>query len=114
MSTISERIIKNRIKKIEARKRILQNDLKKAVDILTRHYSVRRIILFGSMTTGKIGMSSDIDLIVEGLGDQFLKALAHCMRECNTSIDVKPLEDLTPQFKNAVLEKGKILYESEK
>jgi predicted nucleotidyltransferase len=114
MSTISERIIKNRIKKIEARKKILQDDLKKAVDILTHHYFVRRIILFGSLTTGKIRASSDIDLIVEGLGGQFLKALAHCMRECNTNIDIKPLEDLTPKFKNAVLEKGEILYESEK
>ena len=114
MSIISERIIKNRIKKIEVRKRILQKDLKKAVNILTHHYSVRRIILFGSLTTGKIRASSDIDLIVEGLGDQFLKALGYCMRECETNIDIKPLEDLTPQFKDAVLEKGKIIYESEK
>ncbi|MBS1259529.1 MAG: hypothetical protein MAG551_02601 [Candidatus Scalindua arabica] len=114
MSTISEKIIKNRIKKIEARKRILQNDLKKAVDILTHHYSVSRIILFGSLATDKICVSSDIDLIVEGLGDQFLKALGHCMRECKTNIDIKPLEYLTPQFKNAVLEKGEIIYESGK
>lgn len=91
---------------------MLQNDLKRAVNILTHHYSVRRIILFGSLATGKIGAGSDVDLIVEGLGNQFLKAFGHCMRECETNIDIKPLEDLSPQFKDAVLEKGKIIYES--
>lgn len=114
MSIVSKRIILNRLKRIEVSKISFQKDLQKAVEILINNYSAKRIILFGSLTTGKIRASSDIDLIVEGLGDQFLKALAHCMRECNTNIDIKPLEDLTPKFKNAVLEKGEILYESEK
>ncbi|MFQ5688020.1 MAG: nucleotidyltransferase family protein [Candidatus Scalindua sp.] len=113
-STVSKSIIQNRTKKIEERKRMLQNDLKKAVDILTHHYSVRRIILFGSLAAGRISVSSDIDLIVEGLGDRFLKALGHCMRECKTNVDIKPLEDLIPRFKHAVLEKGEIIYESGK
>lgn len=114
MSIISERIISNRVKRLEAHKIALQKDFRKAVDILINNYSVKRIILFGSLTTGKIGTSSDIDLIVEGLGDQFLKALGHCMRECDMNVDMKPLEDLPPQFKDAVLEKGKIIYESGK
>lgn len=114
MSIVSERIISNRMKRIEAHKKVLQGDIKKAVDILVNHYPVRRIILFGSMVTGKVSPSSDIDLAVEGLGEQFIKAVGHCMGECKTNIDIKPLEDLDPQFRKIVLEKGRLIYESGK
>jgi predicted nucleotidyltransferase len=114
MSIVSERIISNRMKRIEARRKALQDDLKKTVDILITYYPAKRIILFGSMITGKVSQNSDIDLIVEGLGDQFIKALGHCMKECQTKIDIKPLEDLDPQFRKTVLEKGILMYESGK
>lgn len=114
MSTVAERIISNRFKKIEAHKKVLQNDLQRSIEILTGHYHVKSIILFGSMVSGKINLGSDIDLIVEGLGDRFIKALGHCMEECQTKIDIKPLEDLDPQFKKTVLEKGRLIYGSGK
>ncbi len=114
MSIVSERIIANRLKKIEAHKKVLQDDLQKSIEILTKYYHVKSIILFGSMAGGKITLGSDIDLIVEGLGYQFVKALGHCMKECRTKIDIKPLEGLDPQFKQAVLEKGRLIYESGK
>lgn len=114
MSIVSERIIANRKRNIEAHKKALQNDLQKAIEILINHYPVKRIILFGSMVTERIGTSSDIDLIVEGLGDRFIEAVGHCMGECKTDIDIKPLEYLDPQFKKTVLEKGRVIYESGK
>ncbi len=114
MTIISERIITRRIGRIEAHKKVLHNDLQRAVEILTGHYHVKSIILFGSMVSGKINLGSDVDLIVEGLGEQFIKALGHCMKECETKIDIKPFEDLDPQFRNTVLEKGRLIYESGK
>lgn len=114
MSIVSERIIANRLKKIEAHRKVLHNDLQKSIEILTRYYHVKSIILFGSMVSGKINLGSDIDIIVEGLGTQFIKALGHCMKECRAKIDIKPLEDLDPQFKKTVLERGRLVYESGK
>lgn len=114
MSTVSERMITNRLKRIEAHKKALHDDLRRSIEILTRYYHVKSIILFGSMVTGKINLGSDIDLVVEGLGDQFVKALGHCMKECRTKIDIKPLEALDPQFKKTVLERGRLIYESGK
>lgn len=112
MSIVSERIIANRLKKIEAHKKALHDDLLRSIQILTRYYHVKSIILFGSMVSGKINLGSDIDLIVEGLGDRFVKAFGHCMKECRTKIDIKPLEALDTQFKKIVLERGRLIYES--
>lgn len=114
MSTVSERIISNRLKIIDVHKVSLQDDLEKTIEILKKHYHVKRIILIGSMVGGKIDLGSDVDLVVEGLGNQFIPALSHCMKECRTEIDIKPLEDLDPQFKKNVLEKGRLIYESGK
>lgn len=114
MSYIAERILSNRIENIKLRKKNLQHDLNKAVNILTHHYSVKRIILIGSMVNGKINYSSDVDLVVEGLGDQYFKAVGHCWGKCQTVIDIKPFEDINAEFKRLVLEKGKVIYESGK
>ena len=114
MSIISERIIASRKRKIEARKKALQDDLQKATDILINHYQVTRIILFGSMARGKIRPGSDIDLIVEGLGDRFLEALCHCRRECRADVDIKPIEGLEPWLKKLAMKNGRVVYESGK
>ncbi len=112
ISYIAERILSNRTKNIKLRKKDLQNDLNKAVNILTHHYRVKRIILFGSMVNGKINYRSDVDLVVEGLGDQYFKAIGHCWGECKTVIDIKPFEDINADFRKLVLEKGRVIYES--
>ncbi|HJP17133.1 MAG: hypothetical protein CMD96_07020 [Gammaproteobacteria bacterium] len=78
ISYIAERILLNKTKKIKLRKKYLQNDLNNAVNILRYHYLFKCIILFGSMVNGKIIISSDDDLVVEGLGGQYFKAIGHC------------------------------------
>jgi len=114
MSQIAKQILANRAKNISAQKKLLQSDLKKAVEILTKHYQVKRIILFGSMISGKVNSSSDVDIIVEGLGDHLFKAVGHCFRKCKTVIDIKPFEDIDSDFRTRVLKKGRVVYESKK
>ena len=49
---------------IKGRKKILEKELKRIVDIIVRNYSPEKIILFGSLTKGDIHEWSDIDLII--------------------------------------------------
>lgn len=44
-------------------------------DVLNRHPEIQGVILYGSRATGTAGLSSDIDLALEGISDP-LKAAA--------------------------------------
>jgi len=55
---------------------------------------------------------SDIDLVVEGLGDNYLKAGGRLIDEVGECIDLKPLEMLEKDFKEYVLQYGKVIYTS--
>ena len=78
--------------------------------MLRREFSVRRVLLFGSLAQGHFFADSDIDLAVEGLGAaDFFLALAQAGKLSEFPVDLKPLEDLDPHFKARVLATGKTI-----
>jgi len=113
MSSIAQRIRVIREARGKKRKRALERDLARTVEILKGYSGVRRIILTGSMLTGRVGPGSDVDLVVEGLGQEFFRAVGQCLREC-PSADIKPFEDMSPESRKIVLLKGRVVYESGK
>lgn len=87
--------------------------LKKITDILIEKYRVRKIILIGSLADEhRFGFHSDIDLCVEGLSDKsYFMAVGELLMEAgDLDIDIIPLEDVTPEMRNRILQ-GKVLYE---
>lgn len=74
---------------------------------LRLQYGVRRVILFGSLARGGFVEGSDIDLAVEGLSRaDFLRALGELNSMTRFWVDIKPLEDLEPRFRERVLSTG--------
>lgn len=88
-----------------------QADLGRIVDVLVQEFGVKRIIAFGSLVRGRFAPGSDIDLAVEGIshGDYFA-ALAAVNRLTPIWVDLKPLEDLDPHFRQRVLTTGEWVY----
>lgn len=111
--TLHERMMLVRERRIEKNRKVLLDKLEMAKQILINEFHPKRIILYGSLVReNDVHPFSDIDLIVEGLGDNYLKAggrLIDVMGEC---IDLKPIEMLEKDFKDYVLQTGKIIYDS--
>lgn len=96
----SEKVKKQLLKKLEVAKHILVND-----------FHAKRIILIGSLNCEeKVHPFSDIDLIVEGLGENYLKAGGRLIDILGECIDLKPFEMLDKNFKKQVLKFGTIIY----
>jgi len=84
------------------------------VALLVDEFSASRIILFGSLAKGNFAPESDIDLAVEGLArESYFAALAAVNRLSPWWVDLKPLEDLEPRFRERVLTTGECIYARE-
>lgn len=82
-------------------------DLRRIVATLREQFGAGRVILFGSLVRQRFLPDSDIDLAVEGLTKaDFFAVLAHVNELSRFWVDVKPLEDLDPYFRQRVLETG--------
>lgn len=82
-------------------------DAARIAALLRRDFGVTRVVLFGSLASGRFRPDSDIDLAVEGLAAaSFFRALAQASRLSLFPLDLKPLEDLAPHFKARVLQTG--------
>lgn len=75
----------------------------------------KRIWVFGSVATGRVRTTSDLDMAVEGLPyaqDQLLgiaeKALQH-----HVDVDLIPWEKAHPEFRSRVASEGRLVYERE-
>jgi predicted nucleotidyltransferase len=91
-----------------------RKDLDKVVQVLIQRYNIKRVILFGSLSKGRFAEGSDIDIAVEGLARaDFYEALSAVNRVTSLWIDLKPLEDLDPFFRERVLRKGQVLFSRE-
>jgi len=75
--------------------------------VLRRDFGATRVLLFGSLARGRFVPDSDIDLAVAGLpAAVFFPALAQASKLSEFPIDLKPLEDLEPYFRERVLATG--------
>lgn len=88
-----------------------RNDVKRIVPMLVDTFGVIRIILFGSLVKGTFTSESDIDLAVEGIPcDQYFAAMAAVNHVTHRWVDLKPLEDLLPHFRQRILTTGELIY----
>ena len=110
---------------ITQRKEALERELHKIVAILVEKYKPEKIILFGSLATGRIHEWSDVDLlVVKETSTRRLYRRAEALKGIERNIPID-LIILTPEevrllcgkralFIKDVLEKGSVVYEKEK
>ncbi len=81
-------------------------------DILVKEFSVKKVVLFGSvLEAGGFKEGSDIDIAVDGLPKKlYFRALARLMMESAFEVDLKPIEDVSELLRERI-KKGKVIYE---
>ncbi|OQW89598.1 MAG: DNA polymerase subunit beta [Thiotrichaceae bacterium IS1] len=90
----------------------VRTELSPIVNMLVQQFGATQIILFGSLAKGTFAEDSDIDLAVAGIPPhRFFAALGAVNHLSCVWIDLKPLEDLEPYFRQCVLATGEYLYE---
>ena len=108
--------------KIGSRKKLLEENAQKVIGILKEKYAPEKIILFGSLATGKIKETSDLDLLViKKTRKSFFNRLREIADLCELSVGADilvytpkefELESKTnPFFKEEILKKGRTIYE---
>lgn len=107
---------------VEQRRKLLEEELGRIVELLTRYYEPEKIILFGSLAEGDIQEWSDIDLlIVKKTTKRPLDRILEASRLIRPTIGID-LFVYTPDefaslmqekfsFLTAIAQKGKVLYE---
>jgi predicted nucleotidyltransferase len=115
-----ERKMAIRLGLAEKRKEVLQKELERILPLII-NLGVKKIILFGSLSSGKVHRSSDIDLlIVRESNQRFLDRLDDLYRTIkpNYGIDFfvyNPEEfeemSLTNRFLKKAVKEGRLLYE---
>lgn len=109
--TLRKRIMAVRERRSKENRRTLLEKLETAKLILINEFHPKKIILHGSLARGNgVHHFSDIDLVVEGLGDGYLKAGGRLLDALGACIDLKPFEMLEKDFKDHVLRYGKVIY----
>ena len=98
--------------------------LKQVIDTLHKNPDVKKIILFGSLASGEVGIKSDLDLLViQDTDKPFLTRSRMIMQQLNpcVAIDIlvyTPEEFMKMQnepnsFIRNILRKGRVVYEKE-
>ncbi|MGB9627377.1 MAG: nucleotidyltransferase domain-containing protein [Thermodesulfobacteriota bacterium] len=105
----------------EKRKEVLKKELERIIPLLIE-LGVKKIILFGSLPTGKVHRSSDIDLlIVQESNQRFLNRLEEVYRviqpNCGVDFFVYTPEEFKEMsvknpFVRRVVKEGRLLYEA--
>ncbi|MFV1950459.1 MAG: nucleotidyltransferase family protein [Nitrospinota bacterium] len=110
-NVLTQRIMDVRKRRSDETRRILMKKVEIAKNILVQEFHAKKIILFGSLAVDEmIHPFSDIDIIVEGLEDNYLKAGGKLIDTLGEFIDLKPFELLDDIFKKQVIQKGKVIY----
>jgi predicted nucleotidyltransferase len=101
------RLRRNRAEGRAARLRALLPQAKRA---LIERYGVRRVILFGSLASGRVSDRSDVDLAVEGMASEvYFPALADLMGLLGCPVDLVRVEDALPSLRAAIDADGVLL-----
>ncbi|MBS3976482.1 MAG: nucleotidyltransferase domain-containing protein [Syntrophomonadaceae bacterium] len=107
---------------IDQRKKLLEKELSRIVEILWRDYEPERIILFGSMTEGDVHEWSDIDLLIikdtsKRPIDRILEVSCLIMPKVGIDLfvytpdEVEALMQGKYTFFSEIVAKGKVIYE---
>lgn len=110
---------------VEERKHILNDELKRIVELVVKEYSPEKIILFGSLVNNNIHEWSDIDMVViKDTNKRFLDRLheVHLMTKPKVGVNFivytpnelrKMIEENRYFLVKEILGKGKVLYEKQ-
>jgi len=110
---------------IQERGHLLNDELRRLVEIIVKEYYPEKIVLFGSLASGKIHPYSDIDLmVVKSTQKRFIDRLHEIHRLAKPKVGVnfvvytaKEIKDMTEEKRyfliNEILGKGKVLYEKQ-
>jgi len=104
------------------RRHKLRENLKKVLEDIKKYYQPEKIILFGSLASGKVGPYSDIDLIIiKKTSLPYFKRIRQLvdLLDYNVGIDFivhtpEEFEEASQSklfFKEEILKKGEVLYE---
>ncbi|MBE0410398.1 MAG: nucleotidyltransferase domain-containing protein [Anaerolineales bacterium] len=106
----------------QARRTLLENELRRYIPLLRNHYRLHKIILFGSLAANQIEEWSDLDLVIVAETEKrFLDRLKEVVLLLRPRVGVDLLV-YTPEefnqlsrerlfFHSEILGKGKVLYE---
>ncbi len=114
--------IVNRTQIANARRTLLEDELRRCLALLIEHYQPQRIMLFGSMVGGAVEAWSDLDLVIIKETDQrFLERTKEVLRLLRPRVGADILVYTPDEFsrlsrergfvQNEILEKGQVLYE---
>ena len=95
------------------RKKDLRKIASRCAELLGDKYKVKKVILIGSLVSGKVHEKSDIYLVVEGLpAEIYIKSLTELYDLLPAGIDVNliPFEDAFETLRQKALQKGEVLY----
>lgn len=108
----------------ELRRNELEKNLKSVIRVLKKSFKPEKIILFGSLATGRVSPDGDLDLLIvkKNVPERYwdrIKKLASLIADFSVGIDFtiwtpKELEDETKKnlfLKEEILQKGKVVYE---
>lgn len=82
-------------------------EVRQIAQCLRQTFGAQRILVFGSLVRGRFTPDSDIDLAVDHLPPaRYFEAVARVNDFSARWVDLKPLEALTPYFRDRVLATG--------
>lgn len=107
---------RSRMAESDAKARVMEQEawceVRQAVALLRERFGATKAIVFGSLVRDSFGEDSDIDLAVAGLKSaDFFSAITAINSGTKRWIDLKPLEDLEPRFRERVLATGQVIDE---
>lgn len=93
---------------------VLKAALREAMDlahVLVDKFGAEAVVLYGSLAQGRyFDATSDIDLAVKGIGDNYFKAYGHCIRLSAFDVDVRVYEDMPRSMKLRIDKEGRLLH----
>jgi predicted nucleotidyltransferase len=104
--------IRREVEERERRAVILRARVREAAACLVERYAAKRVWLFGSLAWGEIDEHSDVDLLVEGLGDDRWDAASALLEErIGVPVDLVRVEEADASLVERVKHDGLLLHE---
>lgn len=109
---------------VKTRRQRLKRNLKSIIESIKKNYKPEKIILFGSLASGRVNPASDIDLlIIKNTRKRRTDRILDVLRICDYDVAFEPVV-YTPKeiqqnlkdgdcFTKEILKKGKLLYVQE-